>query len=110
MGTEFVPGLELAGRFSADVVRPLLAELCPGLCYWAALLGPASEVLGFDGERSTDHSSRFTVALRGSITDPAIRALPLADAVNQVIDSTDALADATTLRAAVAALLHPASS
>ena len=55
MGTEFVPGLELAGGFYADVVRPLLAELCPGLCYSAALLGPGSEVLGFDSERSTDH-------------------------------------------------------
>ena len=42
MGTEFVPGLELAGQFYRDVVRPLLAGLCPGLCYSAALLHPAS--------------------------------------------------------------------
>jgi hypothetical protein len=55
MGTPFLPGLELAGQFSADVVQPLLAELYPGLRYSAALLGPGSEVLGFDTQRSTDH-------------------------------------------------------
>jgi Domain of unknown function (DUF4037) len=55
MGTPFRPGLELAGQFYADVIRPLLDELCPGLRYSAALLGPGSEVLGFDSERSTDH-------------------------------------------------------
>ena len=30
-------------------------EIAPGLRYSAALLGPGSEVLGFDTERSTDH-------------------------------------------------------
>jgi hypothetical protein len=55
MGTAFLPGLELAGQFYADVIRPLLDELYPGLRYSAALLGPGSEVLGFDSERSTDH-------------------------------------------------------
>ena len=51
----FVPGLELAGDFYASVVRPLLADEFPGLRYAAALLGPGSEVAGFDTERSTDH-------------------------------------------------------
>jgi Domain of unknown function (DUF4037) len=55
MGTAFLPGLELAGQFYVDVIRPLLDELYPGLRYSAALLGPGSEVLGFDCERSTDH-------------------------------------------------------
>lgn len=55
MGTPFLPGLELAGQFYADVVQPLLDEQVPGLRYSAALLGPGSEVLGFDSERSTDH-------------------------------------------------------
>jgi len=55
MGATFLPGLELAGQFYADVVRPLLGEQFPGLRYSAALLGPGSEVLGFDSERSTDH-------------------------------------------------------
>ena len=34
----------------------------------------------------------------------------MAGAVDQFIDSTDALADAATLRTAVAALLHPVSA
>ncbi len=51
----FVPGLRLAGEFYAEAVRPLLDAEFPGLRYAAALLGPGSEVLGFDTERSTDH-------------------------------------------------------
>ena len=55
MDEAFVPGLRLAGEFYAEVVRPLLDQAFPGLRYAAALLGPGSEVLGFDSERSTDH-------------------------------------------------------
>ena len=51
----FVPGLELARDFAATVVRPLLEREFPGLAYAAALLGPGSDVAGFDTERSTDH-------------------------------------------------------
>src|SRR5580693_4145058 len=51
----FIPGVRLAGEFYADAVRPLLDQECPGLRYAAALLGPGSEVLGFDTERSIDH-------------------------------------------------------
>ena len=51
----FIPGLRLAGEFYADAVRPLLDQEFPGLGHAAALLGPGSEVLGFDTERSTDH-------------------------------------------------------
>jgi hypothetical protein len=50
-----MPGLELAGDFYAGVVRALLAAEFPGLRYAAALLGPGSEVAGFDTQRSTDH-------------------------------------------------------
>jgi hypothetical protein len=52
---QFIPGLRLAGEFHAEVVRPLLAEGFPRLRYAAALLGPGSEVAGFDTARSTDH-------------------------------------------------------
>lgn len=47
----FLPGLELAAGLYADVVEPLVRP-------WrhaAALLGPGSEVLGYDDARSTDH-------------------------------------------------------
>lgn len=50
-----VPGLELARGFYADCVRPLLEGGFPGLPYSAALIGPGSEVLGFDTAVSTDH-------------------------------------------------------
>jgi Domain of unknown function (DUF4037) len=55
MTVAFIPGLDLAREFFASVVQPRLAELFPGLRYSAALLGPGSEVLGFDSARSTDH-------------------------------------------------------
>ncbi|MGP7995904.1 MAG: DUF4037 domain-containing protein [Streptosporangiaceae bacterium] len=55
MGRAFLPGLELARLFCTGVVRPLLDSQFPGLRYSAALLGPGSEVLGFDTPRSTDH-------------------------------------------------------
>jgi Domain of unknown function (DUF4037) len=55
MAGTFRPGLQLAGEFYAEAVRPLLDQEFPGLHHAAALLGPGSEVLGFDTERSTDH-------------------------------------------------------
>lgn len=55
MAPPFVPGLELAREFCTAVVRPLLAARFPRMPYAAALLGPGSEVAGFDSERSTDH-------------------------------------------------------
>jgi hypothetical protein len=61
MSGPFIPGLELSRRFYEQVVRPLLAEHAPDLPYSgrlrhsAALIGPGSEVLGFDTPQSTDH-------------------------------------------------------
>ncbi len=55
MTKTFIPGLELARSFYAEVVRPLLDTHVPGLVHTAALIGPGSEVLGFDTPRSTDH-------------------------------------------------------
>jgi hypothetical protein len=51
----FIPGLRLAREFYAAAVHPLLAERFPEVPYAAALLGPGSEVAGFDTQRSTDH-------------------------------------------------------
>jgi hypothetical protein len=51
----FVPGLELARDFYGTVVRPMLQEEFPGLEHAAALIGPGSDVAGYDTERSTDH-------------------------------------------------------
>jgi hypothetical protein len=51
----FVPGLELAERFYWEAVRPLLDRNFRGVAHSAALLGPGSEVLGYDTPLSTDH-------------------------------------------------------
>lgn len=53
--SEFLPGLQLARRFYHEAVAPMLAQNWPDLRYSAALIGDGSEVLGFDGPRSTDH-------------------------------------------------------
>ncbi|WP_207922548.1 hypothetical protein [Micromonospora sp. KC606] len=55
MQASFMPGLQLCRAFYVEAVRPLLDEAYPGLRYAAARLGPGSEVLGFDTERSVDH-------------------------------------------------------
>lgn len=55
MAAEFVPGIELARRLHDEVLAPLLARELGGGGYAAALLGPGSEVLGFDTSRSGDH-------------------------------------------------------
>jgi hypothetical protein len=52
---EFIKGLELCGLFYSEIVSPMLTTDFPGLKYSAALIGPGSEVLGFDTETSSDH-------------------------------------------------------
>ncbi|MCP4643443.1 MAG: DUF4037 domain-containing protein [bacterium] len=52
---EFVPGLELAERLFNEAVAPILDRHLPGLEYSAGLIGPGSEVLGFDDAMSRDH-------------------------------------------------------
>lgn len=51
----FIPGVRLAERLYEGAVAPLLRACFPGLRHAAALIGPGSEVLGFDTARSTDH-------------------------------------------------------
>jgi hypothetical protein len=50
------------------------------------------------------HAERITEALISSITDPAVRALPLTGAIDQFVDSTDVLAYRTRSHALAAAL------
>ena len=68
MARVYIPGLRLAREFCAAVVRPLLEEHFPQVPYAAALLGPGSEVAGFDSQRSTDHDwgPRLQIFLTGS--------------------------------------------
>jgi hypothetical protein len=70
---EFIPGLRFSREFYAAVVRPLLEERFPHVPYAAALLGPGSEVAGFDSQRSTDHDwgPRLQVLLPDGDTLPA---------------------------------------
>ncbi|MEV8633599.1 DUF4037 domain-containing protein [Streptosporangium sp. NPDC051023] len=51
MMSSFVPGLQLSRDFYTQVVQPIVADVP----HSAALIGPGSEVLAFDTERSTDH-------------------------------------------------------
>ncbi len=52
---DFIPGLELAEAFFREAVEPIIAARHPRLRYTAAIIGPGSEVLGFDDLISTDH-------------------------------------------------------
>ena len=55
MQSQNVSGLELARRFYEEVVGPIVLKRWPDLSYSAALIGPGSEVLGFDDGMSRDH-------------------------------------------------------
>ena len=61
------------------MVRPLLGQEFPGLRYAAALLGPGSEVLGFDTERSTDHDWGPRLQVFLGADDPERHAGPVTD-------------------------------
>lgn len=53
--SEFIGGVMLSRLFYGEVVAPILAATLPGLVHATALLGPGSEVLGYDTPLSTDH-------------------------------------------------------
>jgi hypothetical protein len=53
----------------------------------------------FDRPFRVVEAGRFTRALRESIDDPEIRALPLSGAIDQFVDNTDALTGSTRARA-----------
>jgi hypothetical protein len=67
----FLPGLQLCRLFYFEAVRPLLDEAYPGLPHAAARVGPGSEVLGFDTERSVDHDWGPRLELFLSVQDAA---------------------------------------
>lgn len=52
---KFIPGLELSEAFYTEAVRLILHRHWPWLRYSAGLIGPGSEVLGFDTPMSMDH-------------------------------------------------------
>jgi hypothetical protein len=51
----FISGLDLSAAFYADAVAPEMRTHFPSIPYAAARIGPGSDVLGFDDQRSTDH-------------------------------------------------------
>lgn len=65
----FLPGLELSSLLYAEQVGPLLDAAFPGLAHSAGLIGPGSDVLGFDTARSTDHD--WGPRLQVFLADPA---------------------------------------
>ena len=88
MSSPFVPGLELAGAFYAGVVRPLLeqAEIpLPATAYAAALIGPGSEVLGYDSIRSTDHDWGPRLQVFLSLPLPPDETARTAAAINELL-------------------------
>jgi hypothetical protein len=68
---EFIHGLELSEHYFNEAVKPILQEHWPELVYSAGLLGPGSEVLGFDTEMSRDHNWGPKVVLYLSDEDSA---------------------------------------
>ncbi|HEU5333646.1 MAG TPA: DUF4037 domain-containing protein [Actinocrinis sp.] len=80
MTSAFTPGLELARRFHAEVVEPILTTALDGVPYSAGLIGWGSDVQGFDTVRSTDHAWGPRLQIFLSAEDFAARAEAL-DAV-----------------------------
>ena len=55
MDYPFVKGLDLSELLYVQAVKPILAGRFPDLSYSSALIGPGSDVLGFDTPQSMDH-------------------------------------------------------
>jgi hypothetical protein len=65
MDPTFIPGRELSRQLYETGVRPLMDAHAPGIPYAAVLIGPGSDVLGYDTARSMDHDwgPRLTIIL-----------------------------------------------
>jgi hypothetical protein len=66
-------------------------------------LDPAVRPTYYDRPYRVIEAERFVRALREQISDERVRALPLLGAVDQFVDSTDAIGNGAVLRSAVAA-------
>jgi Domain of unknown function (DUF4037) len=71
------PGLELAEAFYRQVVAPVVEPRVRPRDYAAGLMGPGSEVLGFDDARSSDHDfgPRVQVLLADEVDPDLVTAL-----------------------------------
>ncbi|GGD53954.1 hypothetical protein GCM10010911_09340 [Paenibacillus nasutitermitis] len=64
-------GIELSRRFYAEMVEPIMKSF-PNTEYSAALIGPGSEVLGYDTDMSRDHDFSPRVFLFLEETDTVL--------------------------------------
>lgn len=55
MNRDFIQGLQLSELFYTEIVKQIIETQYPDMRYASALIGPGSEVLGFDDIISTDH-------------------------------------------------------
>jgi Domain of unknown function (DUF4037) len=87
---------EAAGRMHNDL-------------HLTAPVDPASRPTFYDRPYRVLGADRFVRALRDAIAEEKLRALPLAGAIDQFIDSTDAIGGRRLLRVATATLLDEAA-
>ncbi|QJC52063.1 DUF4037 domain-containing protein [Paenibacillus albicereus] len=83
----FRKGIELCRRYHRDIIEPFMASRYPHLAYSSALLGPGSEVLGYDTEMSADHDWGPRVGLFVSESDRE-RIQPLRQALDRLAPQT----------------------
>ena len=79
----FIQGLELSERFYREAVAPILARRFPQLVHSAALIGPGSDVLGFDTPQSMDHDWGPRLLLFLSEAEAAPRSGAIAEALRR---------------------------
>lgn len=85
---DFVPALVVARDFFNEVVKPILDAKFPKLQYGAALIGPGSEVLGFDTSMSMDHDWGLRLFLFLREQDEQVFARRIASVLSHTLPST----------------------
>ena len=93
-------GLELSRRFYAELVAPWLAAAFPQLGHAAAVIGPGSELLGYDDAMSRDHGWGPRVQLFLAEADFAAHA-------DAIVDGFTAFAPASFLGEPIGILHRP---